>query len=254
VPRLGARAVESIGPFTLFHRPPSRPSYARPSLGSRSFSADDVARVARRQQALGLPEAYEWVKETSPSLAAALNGAGFEVSEHPLMLLDEPVHVSAQDVGVRLTGEDDDPALVGALAEVAFGSPGTAIGPHGVEEMLARAAEKARDPVAEGFERAERRAGRSVWAVAFVDNHLVGAGGHQPLEGVTEIVGVGVLPAFRRRGIGAALTAVLAHDALARGLQTVFLSAGDETIGRVYERVGFRRVATACIAEPRRSR
>jgi predicted GNAT family acetyltransferase len=96
--------------------------------------------------------------------------------------------------------------------------------------------------------------GRSVWAMALFENQPVGVGGHQPLESVTEIVGVGVLPAFRRHGIAGALTSFLAHDALGRGVRTVFLSAGDETSGRVYERVGFRRVATACIAEPRRSR
>jgi predicted GNAT family acetyltransferase len=43
---------------------------------------------------------------------------------------------------------------------------------------------------------------------------------------------------------------VLAEDATAAGATTVFLSAGDDAVARVYERVGFRRVATACIGEP----
>jgi ribosomal protein S18 acetylase RimI-like enzyme len=168
------------------------------------------------------------------------------------MLLEDPRRIST-DVGLRLAGEDDDPQLIGTVAEVAFDSPGTARGPHGVAEMLARLAEKQPDPAAAAFERAQRRSGRSVWAVALVDGQPVGVGGHQPVERVTEIVGVGVLPAFRRRGIGAALTSFLVQDALARGLETVFLSAGDDVTGRVYERAGFRRVATACIGEPRRS-
>jgi len=33
-------------------------------------------------------------------------------------------------------------------------------------------------------------------------------------------------------------------------VQTVFLSAGGLEVARVYERVGFRQVGTACIAEP----
>jgi hypothetical protein len=33
-------------------------------------------------------------------------------------------------------------------------------------------------------------------------------------------------------------------------VRTVFLSAASEDVARVYERQGFERVATACIAEP----
>jgi predicted GNAT family acetyltransferase len=42
----------------------------------------------------------------------------------------------------------------------------------------------------------------------------------------------------------------LARHALDRGHGTVFLSAQDDDVARVYERAGFRRRATACIAEP----
>jgi ribosomal protein S18 acetylase RimI-like enzyme len=253
VPRHGARSVEKIGPFTLFDRP-WRPSYARPTPGHSHVTLDDVARVVERQRSLGLPEAFEWVKETTPPLADVLDAAGFAVSEHPLMVLNEPRRVSTHDdVTIRLTTEDDDLSLVGGVADVAFNHPGTARGQDGVEEMLVRAAARAPDPAASAYEREQRQTGRSVWAVALVGGQPVGTGGHQPLNGVTEIVGVGVLPAFRRRGIGAAVTAFLVHDALARGVETVFLSAGDDPIARVYERAGFRRVATACTAEPRRS-
>jgi ribosomal protein S18 acetylase RimI-like enzyme len=252
VPRQGARSVEEIGPFTLFHRP-WQPSYARPTLGRSEFTTEDIARVAERQRALGLAEDFEWVKQTTPALGAVLDAAGFEVSEHPVMLLGELRRVAAHGVMIRLTTEDDDASLLGAVAEVAFGSPGTASGPQGVDEMLVRAVAKPPDPAASAYEREQRRTARSVSAVALVAGQPVGTGAHQPLGGVSEIVGVGVLPAFRRRGIGAALTAFLAHDALERGVETVFLSAGDEAIGRVYERVGFQRVATACTAEARRS-
>jgi predicted GNAT family acetyltransferase len=39
-------------------------------------------------------------------------------------------------------------------------------------------------------------------------------------------------------------------DARERGVRTIFLSAQDDAVARVYERVGFVRVGTACIAEP----
>ena len=38
------------------------------------------------------------------------------------------------------------------------------------------------------------------------------------------------------------------RDARERGLETVFLSAQDDAVARIYERVGFERVGTACIA------
>ena len=39
-------------------------------------------------------------------------------------------------------------------------------------------------------------------------------------------------------------------DAHERGVSTVSLSAADDAVARVYERVGFRDVGVACAAEP----
>ena len=44
------------------------------------------------------------------------------------------------------------------------------------------------------------------------------------------------------------MTSALVNDALAGGADVVFLSAGSEDIARVYHRLGFRRIGTACIA------
>jgi predicted GNAT family acetyltransferase len=68
---------------------------------------------------------------------------------------------------------------------------------------------------------------------------------------VVELVGIGTAAAARGRGLGAALTALLARAARAAGAEVVFLAAGDDTATRVYERVGFRRVGECGIAEPR---
>ena len=64
---------------------------------------------------------------------------------------------------------------------------------------------------------------------------------------MSEIVGVATLPVVRRQGLGGAVTGTLVEDALERGVETVFLSAGSEDIARVYGRLGFKRVGTACI-------
>jgi ribosomal protein S18 acetylase RimI-like enzyme len=78
----------------------------------------------------------------------------------------------------------------------------------------------------------------------------VGGGGYSPVGDVAEITGVAVLPKFRRLGLGAQLSFVLARDALSRGVATVFCGAQSLDVARIYERVGFRRVGTACIAGP----
>lgn len=82
------------------------------------------------------------------------------------------------------------------------------------------------------------------------DGTALCAGQHQPVGKVSEIVGVGTLPSARRRGLGLAVTAALVADARSRGVETLFLSAGDDDVARIYARLGFRLVATALIAEP----
>jgi predicted GNAT family acetyltransferase len=79
----------------------------------------------------------------------------------------------------------------------------------------------------------------------------VASGMHQPVGEVTEIVGIGTLPAARRRGLATVVTAALVHDAVASGVDLVFLSAEGDDVARIYERLGFRRVASAGIASER---
>jgi predicted GNAT family acetyltransferase len=89
-----------------------------------------------------------------------------------------------------------------------------------------------------------------VLVAAFGPDGPLAAGSCQAVDAVAEITGVGVLPADRRRGLGAAVTALLAQDALARGVETVFLSASDAAVARIYASIGFREIGTAMIAEP----
>jgi ribosomal protein S18 acetylase RimI-like enzyme len=93
--------------------------------------------------------------------------------------------------------------------------------------------------------------GLLVTAGAFDETgRAVGGGSHAPRGDTTELAGIAVIPSARRRGFGAALTHLLAAEARSRGVGTVFLSAQDDAVARVYERVGFVRVGTACVAEP----
>jgi ribosomal protein S18 acetylase RimI-like enzyme len=250
VPRSAAR-WEQIGPFTLFTKIGAGwPYYARPTLGTNAFSADDVLRVRARQRELGVAEAFEWVAETTPALQPAAEAGGLAVTRHPLMVLGELTVASpgiSCGVEVRLVTSEDDLALLNAIGHVAFGAPGTAAGPQGVENARAAAD---RNPAALSLQSDRLRDTKTVMAVALVDGQPVGIGSHNPVGLVSEVVGVAVLPAFRRRGIASALTRRLVADALQRSVNTVFLSADDATVARIYRRVGFREVGTACVAEP----
>ncbi|MFC5147750.1 GNAT family N-acetyltransferase [Streptomyces aureoversilis] len=258
VPRSAARA-EDFGPLTLFVREGGGwPYYARPSLGpagaGRPVSAADVLRVRARQRELGLPESFEWVAETTPALRAAAEEAGLTVHEHPLMVLEPGGTTAAaalpEGLAVRLLGPDD-PALPSAVAlgPLAFSQLGTAVGTTGTEELAAAERLAARDGTADRLA-ARIRAGLTVAAAAVRGDTALCSGMHQPVGAVTELVGIGTLPAVRRQGLGLAVTAALVADARSRGAETVFLSAGDDDVARIYARAGFRRAGTALIAEP----
>jgi ribosomal protein S18 acetylase RimI-like enzyme len=256
IPRHGARA-EDHGPLTLFVREGEGwPFYARPTREwSGPLQPADVQKVRARQRELGIPETFEWVAETTPALRAAAEESGLVVHEHPLMVLDPgtpaaDVDGSSGNVSVRIIGADD-PMLPGALAvpHLAFAEPGTRVGLAGTPQLTEAISAR----IADGsVERAivRIRAGLTAVAAAVEHGSVLSAGQHQPLAGVSEIVGVGTLPAARRRGLALAVTEALVADARSRGAATVFLSAGDDDVARVYARLGFRRVGTALIAEP----
>jgi GNAT superfamily N-acetyltransferase len=251
VPRPTSR-VETIGPFAVFvQRLAGWPYYARPTPGATSVSATDVAAVRDRQRELGVPEEFEWVHELVPALEAAAREAGLEVVRHPLMLLDRndvrrvPPPPGAE---IRLATPQDDLATLHGVVALAFSVPGTEVGSQDHAEAARIAAEAGPDLLVLVEDRMRREL--TVTAVALVEGRPVAAGSHNPIGDATEIVGVGTLPAFRRRGLGAAVTSALVEDALGRGATTILLSAGDEEIARVYERVGFRVVGTAAAAQP----
>ncbi|MGZ4443721.1 MAG: GNAT family N-acetyltransferase [Nocardioidaceae bacterium] len=239
VPRASTR-TEEVGPFTLFLKsdPAGFDYYARPRLGlAGRVTADDV-RVARgRLVELGAAENLEWVHETTPSLLAAARAAGLSVLEAPLLVLRSPAAPAAAsaalDAGVRvevLTGSS--PMLAAVTGAVHAGFAGT-------DEVTPQPLGRRARLVEEGL---------LVNAGAWDDSGALGGGSHSPRGAATELTGIAVVPRARRRGVGAALTAALVADATARGIDTVFLSAMDDAVARIYERVGFERVGTACIA------
>jgi GNAT superfamily N-acetyltransferase len=252
VPRSAARAEEHGALVLFMPEPGAGPYYARPSRGAGPATAAEVRRVRERQGELVLPEQLEWIADVDPELRDAAVAAGLRVTDHPLMVLDgEPLrpHPPAADVELRLASPADDVALISAVADVGFAHPGTAAGGAGMRELQAAAASRSAERTSR--ERARLEAGTRVLGVAFWGGLPVTIGlFHEPIAGVTEIAAVATLPRFRRRGLGAAVTAFLATEARRQGADTIFLSAGDDEIARVYGGLGFVRVGTACIATP----
>ena len=255
VPREHAR-VEEVGPFTLFAGDPDGWTFcARPRLGGDGpYDAAAVHAVLARMRELGLPEVLEWVHEASPGLLTAVRDEGsLEVEEIPLMVSTgepaAPDHVEGLSVRVLDPDQPDDVAALAAarsVSRLAFDAPGTATGVAGAAERDAGAG-----PVPPPL-LAALRDGKAHWAVADLAGHgVVACGRHQPWGGITEVVGVATLPAYRRRGLGVAVTVALVEHARSSGAATVFLTASSEAVARIYARLGFRRVGTAFAAQPR---
>ncbi|WP_342668314.1 GNAT family N-acetyltransferase [Actinoplanes subtropicus] len=228
---------------------------------------------------MGVPEAFEWVHETTPDLLAVARSAGLEVLLAPLLVLDPAALVPDLPVpGATVSLLDpssptyaSDLAASRAVANLAFADPPAATP---LEEVTAVATEPAQplepallvepagpaerdaatqplsEAMVEGF-RARAADGTYVSAVVTSPADGILAGGILMRSGdVAEVAGVSTLPSARRRGYASQLTAALARRALADHVSLVFLSAGNDDVARLYTRVGFRRIGTACIAEP----
>jgi predicted GNAT family acetyltransferase len=99
--------------------------------------------------------------------------------------------------------------------------------------------------------RHQAASGRSAMAlVESASEGILATGVLQSVHDVGEIAGVATLPSARKRGYASQLTASLARHGLRNDLELIFLSSADEDVARLYSKVGFRRVGTACIAEP----
>jgi GNAT superfamily N-acetyltransferase len=241
--------IEEAGALDVPVGDPAWPHPARPRAGAGPVTEADVRAAVALQQAAGLPATIEWVPELSPEAAAAVRAAGLTVEELPLLVAADPVDLLLP-AGVRLylVGADD-PELprYQQVAAIAFADPGgrtdVAEGPLDTPAEAAARTAVLRERIA---------AGRTVMMVAVEDGEPVAVGSHQPVDvdgtEVSEIVGVATLPRLRGRGLGAGMAAALVAHARETA-DLVFLAAGDDDVARVYERVGFARVATTGVAE-----
>ncbi|MBU2665744.1 GNAT family N-acetyltransferase [Actinoplanes bogorensis] len=265
LPRPYARA-EELGGLVLFVREGEGwPYYARPRIGAGTPSAADITAVRSRQRELGLPEAFEWVHETTPDLLAVARSAGLDVLLAPLLVLDPAALVPDLPVAggtIRFVDPTADRfaadlAASRAVAQLGFGAPASPASPLGGALRTVPAGPAERDAATPRLSDAlvasqQERSSSGDYHTAVVDSAdgILATGAVMRSGDVAEVAGVATLPSARRRGYASQLTAALARRSLADGVGLVFLSAGDDDVARLYTKVGFRRVGTACVAEP----
>lgn len=221
------REVVRVGPFDAFFDPNDDMkylNYAVPDDDAEPSSADIEALRAAFHERQRLPR-LEWIAEAAPGVVDALRDSGMrEELETPLMACG-PDELRTPDVDAAIVPAgpaDEGPAR--RMLMVAFG------------QAPAQDAADAEDVSAETSSRL---------VIARIDGEIASAGSWTPvIDGVSEVAGIGTAEPYRRRGLAGAITAAAARAAFDAGATLCVLSPGDETALRVYERAGFRRVAT----------
>ena len=224
----GSEMVVSA-PFTAYFEPSTALRFRNYAIPDDA-AEPDVAAVGRLRSVFRQRERLprlEWLEEAAPLVAPALAAAGMEQElRAPLMACTPAELLTVTPELDRLTvapvGDGDLRDSV-EVQRAAFGDEPT--------------------PPDEPPRDIRKRGGGAV--LARVDGDPVAAAAWTPVIDVTsEIVGVATAEAWRRRGLAGAVTAAAARAAFAAGASLCVLSPGDETAQRVYERAGFRRVAT----------
>ncbi|MFE9063408.1 GNAT family N-acetyltransferase [Streptomyces violaceusniger] len=209
-------------------------NYATPLPGTRP-TARDVKELIEAFRVRDLKPRLEFAPDAAPAVEPALREAGFSV---------EAVHAYLVCTPDRLTLPQDTES---GPAAVPVSVPSTDEDYRAIDAALSEAfvGEFASSP--EGAARL-RRIQEDGGAVRFVRAPDGGCAGgatcSAPAVGTAELAGVGTRPAFRGRGIAAAVTAALTETMFARGAQSVWLEYSGEGSRRVYERVGYQPLGT----------
>jgi ribosomal protein S18 acetylase RimI-like enzyme len=227
--RSRARGGAQVGPFSILFSPGDRSLFAnyavpadnaQPSAGE-IIALEEAFRTRKRQPRL------EYVPAAAPAVEAALLEASFTVEMRPpLMTRRADPAIKAPNLegfDLRLVEAPEHLAQAVRVAAAAFGGD---------------------EADAQWLMGAVARGGCVLVAYDLETQEPAGVGAFiRPAGGVTEVVGIGVLPAFRRRGLAQAITSTLADAAFDGGCSLVFLSAAGEAQSAIYARAGFVRQA-----------
>ena len=233
--------VIEAGPFVLGWDPTSASrfiSYATPRPGAEITSADVAELVAAFRGIDRMPR-LEYVVSSAPDLERQLLAAGFTVEARHDYLVCTPQTFATGECLREPSGVQSvvPPAGFEILEPVTDDEIGGMVAAQG--EAFGGAFEVGEADIAR-VRRNVSRGGFVLLARSAPDG--VPAGGAQassPGEGMSEVAGIAVREAFRRRGVAGALTAGVTRRAFAAGVEAAWLEASGDESWRVYERVGF---------------
>jgi GNAT superfamily N-acetyltransferase len=221
--------VIEIGPFVAGLDPDTESpfiNYASPQPGVPITAADVTALISAFTEA-GRKPRLEYVTSCTPELENLLVTAGFTVEQRNQYLVCPSDGLTASPVpeGLVLAEPMTDPdrAAVVAAQNEAFGD----LPDQQPEAAVAR------------MRRSQERGG-VVLGARTEDGEWVGGGqAAPPGDGVSEVAGIAVREPFRRRGLGAVISAGVTRRLFDRGVEIAWLEASGDDSWRVYERVGY---------------
>jgi ribosomal protein S18 acetylase RimI-like enzyme len=220
-------------------------NYASPLPGADPAAAE-IARLVAEFRSRDLKPRVEFAPGAAPAVEQALRAAGFAAEEEYEYLVCTPDTL----VMPRQRTGSHGPAAVGPAGRTALPkvrAPRTDEEYLAIDAALAEAFGSEYDGSAEGAARLRRIEdhGGAIRFVAAPGGGCAGAGSCSgPAAGTCELAGVGTRPAFRGRGIAAAVTADLTAAMFARGAHSVWLESSGDDSRRVYERLGYRAAGT----------
>ncbi|HEX7814281.1 GNAT family N-acetyltransferase [Dyella sp.] len=228
--RMGAQGeVQRLAPFTVTFDPNS-------DVPARNYAMPDDGALAGRFAVSMLKDMFlrrrrtprlEYIDELAPALLAQLQAQDFIIAP-PLSLM-----TCARD---QLVADCDLDGVAWTLAESEAELHAAATvqnHAYGFTHTSEADVERLHQVVDQGG---------AVALACCPEGSPLGAGLYTPpVDGVTEIAALGVASQARRRGIGRAMTALLADHAFVQGVECPFLMTEQANEDRVYRRAGFIR-------------
>ena len=227
----GSRTGGRSGPFTIgldAHSGDPMRNYAVPDRGARPSAGDIEALITFFRRSHRVPR-LEYIEEDAPRVWPALAAAGFTIERRtPVMTATPATRLTPRSpagISIRQAAGDADLAAAAAVQHHAYQMP-CPPGPRDIARLT----------------RLTQRGGLVAIVVDESSGTVTGTGlvdvaSDRPAE-VGELAAIGVLTAFRRRGIASALGAHLARAAHSQGISLVFLEAEPEE-EQIYRRTGF---------------
>lgn len=212
------------GSFAVTVHPDNPLPWCNDAVPESEPEPHDVAVMVAAFQKYERKPRLEFFEDLWPNVPALLEAYGFRLkdTQPALAVRREEWRTHSSQIEVRMATPEDAEAI-NKVADVAFDGDGP--DPNrvsGIRESLA--------------------AGRSRAAVASIEEMIVGCGRIVGAKDVREVIAIGTLPEYRRKGVGTAVTAALVDDFFASGGEIAWLSAAPGAEG-VYTKLGFTPVA-----------